>query len=183
MENLKFVLTSIIVLMLIVFVGYWAFFTIEPGDAHVDKQKQKQLEDKNEELEKEVAKLKSEIALLEKEEEETQQETQKPVTGGVGLEEKPLPTTSTLKYQSLINDLQKLVDDNVFMKEKSKGTRVGTLQTFLNIYNKTSKKIDNDYGAGTKKDVMAFQKAEGLTADGEAGPSTFKKMIEWLKKQ
>ena len=69
------------------------------------------------------------------------------------------------------------------MKLKSKGTRVGTVQEFLNIYNNTSKKVDNDYGAGTKTDVVNFQKKEGLTADGEAGPTTFVKMIDWLKKQ
>jgi peptidoglycan hydrolase-like protein with peptidoglycan-binding domain len=67
------------------------------------------------------------------------------------------------------------------MKEKSQGTRVGTIQTFLNIYNNTSKKIDNDYGASTKADIIKFQKNEGLTADGGAGPSTFRKMIDWLK--
>ncbi|MCE9548824.1 peptidoglycan-binding protein [Candidatus Nomurabacteria bacterium] len=69
------------------------------------------------------------------------------------------------------------------MKEKSRGTRVGTVQTFLNIYNGTTKKVDNDYGAGTKADVIKFQKAVGLTADGEAGPSTFAKMIDWLETQ
>ncbi|HYD90300.1 MAG TPA: peptidoglycan-binding domain-containing protein, partial [Flavobacterium sp.] len=83
----------------------------------------------------------------------------------------------------LINELQKLIDDNIFMKEKSSGTRVGTVQTFLNLYNNTSKRVDNDYGAGTKADVIKFQKAVGLTADGEAGPNTYRKMIEWLKKQ
>ncbi|KKT19097.1 MAG: hypothetical protein UW02_C0015G0001, partial [Candidatus Nomurabacteria bacterium GW2011_GWB1_43_7] len=43
------------------------------------------------------------------------------------------------------------------------------------------KRVDNDYGAGTKTDVMNFQKAEGLSADGEAGPNTFLKMIDWLE--
>jgi peptidoglycan hydrolase-like protein with peptidoglycan-binding domain len=69
------------------------------------------------------------------------------------------------------------------MKLSSSGTRVGTVQNFLNLYNKTSNKIDNDYGASTVKSVAAFQKAQGLTADGQAGSSTFSKMISWLKKQ
>jgi peptidoglycan hydrolase-like protein with peptidoglycan-binding domain len=93
------------------------------------------------------------------------------------------PTTVTYKHQSLINDLQKLVTDKVFMKVGSQGTRVGTVQTFLNIYNNTSKRVDNDFGAGTKTDLIVFQKAEKITADGEAGPATFQKMIDWLKKQ
>ncbi|PIZ53219.1 hypothetical protein COY25_03820 [Candidatus Uhrbacteria bacterium CG_4_10_14_0_2_um_filter_41_7] len=69
------------------------------------------------------------------------------------------------------------------MKAKSSGTIVGVVQEFLNIYNKTSNRIDNDYGPGTQKAVTAFQKAQGITADGEAGPGTFRKMIDWLKKQ
>ncbi|MBU0999326.1 peptidoglycan-binding protein [Patescibacteria group bacterium] len=69
------------------------------------------------------------------------------------------------------------------MKLKSRGTRVGTVQNFLNIYNNTSDKVDNDYGTSTQKAVTAFQKDQGLNADGEAGSGTFNKMISWLKKQ
>ena len=69
------------------------------------------------------------------------------------------------------------------MKVGSKGTRVGTVQNFLNLYFKTSKKIDNDFGATMKADVIKFQKAVGLTADGQTGPTTYLKMIDWLKKQ
>ena len=178
MENFKFILVSIIILTVMAFMGYWAISTIEPGNVLVDKQNKRQLEEKNKELEEEVAKLKSEIGLLQAlQEKPTQAMSEKPG-------EKPLPAVVvSLKYQNLINDLQKLVEDNVFMKEKSFGTRVGTIQTFLNIYNNTSKKVDNDYGVGTKTDVIKFQKAEGLTADGETGPNTYRKMIEWLKKQ
>ena len=173
MENFKVIMFSVITLLVLLLVGYWAVATMEPGSTHVDKQKQKELEQTNEELTKEVEKLKSELRLLQPAEEPDQM---------VPKEETPKPVINP-KYQTLINDLQKLVDDNVFMKEKSRGTRVGTLQTFLNIYNNTSKRVDNDYGKGTKTDIINFQKAVGLTADGEAGPSTFKKMIEWLKKQ
>lgn len=91
--------------------------------------------------------------------------------------------TNQGEYSDLISRLQKLVTDNIIMKEGSRGTRVGTVQEFLNIYNKTSSKIDNDYGAGTKTKIAAFQKAEGLTADGQAGPGTYQKMIDWLNKQ
>lgn len=181
MENFKFILLSLIVLGIMGLIGYWAIFTIEPGNIHAYKQKQQQLEEKNKELESELVKLKSELGVL-----QALQEKQ-PENGTVAESEEtpPAPTTSTaaLKHQSLINDIQKLIDDGVFMKENSVGTRVGTVQTFLNIYHKTSKRIDNAYGPGMKTDVINFQKAQGLTADGEAGPSTFRKMIEWLKKQ
>lgn len=89
-------------------------------------------------------------------------------------------STSNSTHADLISQLQKLIDDVVLMKEGSRGTRVGTVQEFLNIYNKTSSGVDNDYGPGTKTKVAAFQKAVGLTADGQAGPDTYKKMIEWL---
>jgi len=154
--------------------GYWAVRTLPTGDVYVSKQKQQMLEEKNRELAEEVAKLKSELGSLQaKQEEKVVEEIVVTKT----------PVTTTLKHQSLINDLQKLVNDKIFMKQGSQGTRVGTLQTFLNIYNNTSKKVDNDFGAGTKTDLSNFQKAEKITADGEAGPTTFQKMIDWLKKQ
>ena len=96
-------------------------------------------------------------------------------------EEDPTPTAVN-KNQTLINELQKLIDDGVVMKLKSRGSRVGTLQKFLNIYNKTSNKVDNDFGASTKTVLIDFQKDQGLPADGEAGKTTFEKMIDWLEK-
>ncbi len=92
-------------------------------------------------------------------------------------------STTNGQHSDLIARLQKLITDNVLMKEGSRGTRVGTVQEFLNVYNKTSGGLDNDYGAGTKTKVAAFQKAQGLTADGQAGPATYQKMIDWLNKQ
>jgi peptidoglycan hydrolase-like protein with peptidoglycan-binding domain len=60
---------------------------------------------------------------------------------------------------------------------------VGVVQKFLNIYNSTSKRVDNDFGAGTVTLVKNFQKDIGMTADGEVGPTTLSKMITWLKNQ
>lgn len=154
--------------------GYWAIRTLPTGDVYVSKQKQQILEEENRELTEEINRLKKELTALQPKEEEKPEVTTTTPTK---------PTTVTYKHQSLINDLQKLVTGGIFMKQGSQGTRVGTLQTFLNIYNNTSKKVDNDYGAGMKTDVMNFQKAEKITADGEAGPTTFQKMIDWLKKQ
>ena len=184
MENFKFGLISIIAIAGIGLLGFWAFTTLERGDVSVYRQKQQALEERNRTLEKEVAELKSELGTLEAEQEQATlalnnqgnppAETPKPET--------PAPAT-TYKNQTLINELEKLVKDNIFMKVGSKGTRVGTLQKFLNLYNKTSKPVDNDYGPRFKTDIMNFQKAVGITADGETGPATYKKMIEWLKKQ
>lgn len=91
------------------------------------------------------------------------------------------PTASS-QYSELISRLERLVADNVLMKEGSRGTRVGTVQEFLNIYNGTNNRVDNDYGPGTETGVREFQRVQNLTADGQTGPNTYRKMIEWLQK-
>jgi len=183
MERIKFILFSVITLGLLGFVGYWAFGTLQSGSEYKKDQEINKLEQENEELQGQVESLTEELAVFQSKYPESLSNTEEspaaePVVSA------PEPTQKvTYKNQTLINELQELIDDNIHMKLKSVGTRVGTVQKFLNIYNKTSNKIDNDYGASTKAAVLAFQKKEGLNADGEAGPSTFRKMIEWLKKQ
>lgn len=177
MEKFKFGLFSIVVLGTLGLVWYWSVSTIESGSEHAMKEKVLQLEQENETLTKQVKELEGKLAMATPVESEpvaeTPKETTKPPTSTT--------TTTTDKDQSLINELQKLIDDKINMKQGSAGARVGTVQKFLNRYNNTSTKIDNDYGAGTVKLVTAFQKAEGLSADGEAGATTFTKMIAWLK--
>lgn len=186
LENFKFTLASIIVLALVGILGYWAFSTIESGSSHIDNQKQKLLENKNKELEEENYQLKRQLSLLDeakKEEEKAPLENIEPVvpTPEKKEETKPNPETPTYKHQTLIDELQKLVNSGITLKLKSQGPAVGTVQKFLNIYNNTNNKVDNDYGAGTLSRVKAFQKAQGLTADGNTGPGTMRKMITWLK--
>ncbi|MCF7833771.1 MAG: peptidoglycan-binding protein [Candidatus Pacebacteria bacterium] len=190
MEKIKYSLYIIIFLGLIAVAGYWALLTLEPGSLHAEKQKQEELQNENESLKKELAELKNELRILNENIEiktAVEAETKSPavVENKTPTTTTPPKTSTTTKYknQTLINELEKLTAENIIMKEKSRGTRVGTIQRFLNLYNKTSKRVDNDYGAGTKTDVINFQKAEGMTADGETGPTTYKKMIEWLKKQ
>jgi hypothetical protein len=183
METFKFILGSIVVLGLLGFVGSWAVGSMQSGSEYVKNQKIQKLEDENEELKQETEKLKTELSLLQTTEKaEVQPEQPK--------EEKPAepvkkPTTpTTYKNQTLINELQKLVNAGVILKLKSAGPSVGSVQKFLNIYNKTSNKIDNDYGATTKTRVTAFQKAQGVSPQsGDTGKATLTKMIAWLKKQ
>jgi murein L,D-transpeptidase YcbB/YkuD len=89
--------------------------------------------------------------------------------------------TKISNNQSLISDLQKLIDDNILMKKGSKGTRVGTIQEFLSVYG-ISISADNDYGDSTVNAVKKFQTDQKLSADGQTGNGTYKKMIEWLQK-
>ena len=182
-EDIKTTLFAILILGLLIFGGYWAFSNMESGSAHLYIQKIKILEEENNKLKEEVLALRGEISNL--------VSTEEPVVikeGEVEViteEEKPVEDNKNinLKYQTMINELQKLVSDNIYMKKGSQGTRVGTIQKFLNIYNNTSNRVDNDYGASTETAIKNFQKAEGLISDGEAGVNTFKKMISWLEKQ
>lgn len=174
MEKVRFVLFSIVVLSLIGILGFWSIKTLQSGSEHSTSQKIKQLEQENKDLKNELEDSNAKLEeLIPKE----------AVEESVPEEDTKLDQPTTYKYQNLIDELEKLVTDGVVMKLKSSGTRVGTVQNFLNIYNKTSNRIDNDYGASTQKAVTAFQKAVGLKATGEAGVTTFNKMIDWLKKQ
>ncbi len=192
METFKFTVLSIIVLFLLGLFGYWAVATIQSGSEHALGEKVETLQNENRDLSTQVENLTEELDTLKSKQAavtSTTPSTESPkVTTPAPTTKTPTststtPTTTVSKHQDLINELQKLIDDKITMKLKSFGTRVGTVQKFLNIYNGTSAKIDNDYGATTVNLVTAFQKAQGLTANGEAGPTTFAKMIDWLKKQ
>jgi len=185
MEKLKFILFSIVILALVGIIGYWSVVTLQSGSEFKTSQKIEDLTKENEDLKKQVANMTDELDTYKaKVADSVAPIVQEPTPEPVKVETpKPTTTKTTYKDQSLINELQKLVTDKVYMKLKSIGTRVGTVQNFLNLYNKTSNKVDNDYGETTKTRVAAFQKDQGLTADGEAGPTTFTKMITWLKKQ
>ena len=185
MENFKFVLFSIIVLGALGFAGYWAFSTIESGSYHVNKEKQELITQENEELKKENTDLKKELSLLKEEKESLEQEVAKNIEPEVPVkEEVPVkPTTPTYKYQSLIDEIQKLVNANMTLKSGSQGTAVGSIQKFVNIYNGTNNRVDNDFGSGTLTAIKKIQKDFGLKDDGVVGPGTMKKMIDWLKKK
>lgn len=171
MEKLKFALFSIVTLVLLGLFGYWSINTIQSGREHATDQKIKTLEKANADLTTEVKKLTSELGISQSKLAEFMPSTPK--------ESAPI----VYQYQSLIDELQKLIDGNVSLKLKSRGTNAGTVQKFLNIYNNTSNQVDNDYGAGTVRAITAFQKDSGITANGEAGSETFNEMIDWLKKQ
>ena len=58
------------------------------------------------------------------------------------------------------------------MRTGSKGQEVKDLQTRLSALGFYSGKIDGEFGPGTKEAVTAFQKANGLEADGIVGEET-----------
>ena len=173
MEKLKFALIAIVTLSLLGLLGYWSVRTLQSGTDYKASQKIQQLEQENKDLKTEVANLTAELNIA-----QSKLKLEEPAQNVV---KEPEPTV--YKYQDLITQLQKLVTNKTVLKLKSKGGAVGTVQKFLNIYNKTSNPVDNDYGAATLAAVKDFQKDEGLSATGEAGSATFNKMIDWLKEQ
>ena len=58
------------------------------------------------------------------------------------------------------------------MRTGSKGQEVKDLQPRLSALGFYSGKIDGEFGPGTKEAVTAFQKANGLEADGIVGEET-----------
>lgn len=182
MDKLKFMLFSVVVLALLGLVGYWSVISLQSGTEFKTTQKIQQLQRENEDLIKQKTNLEAELSVAQSQIASTAKIVTNPLAQTTE-EPKASPTPTTYKNQTLIDQLEKIVTNNVYLKLKSTGAQVGTLQNFLNVYNKTSNKVDNDYGASTQKAVSAFQKNHGLKADGQAGSGTFKQMIAWLKKQ
>lgn len=61
-------------------------------------------------------------------------------------------------------------------KEGSSGTEVRQIQTKLKQWGYYNGSVDGIYGSSTKSAVTAFQRKNGLTPDGVAGPSTLSKI-------
>lgn len=58
----------------------------------------------------------------------------------------------------------------------SRGTEVRNIQTRLKNWGYYTGAVDGIYGTATRNAVIKFQKANGLTADGIAGPKTLAKI-------
>jgi N-acetylmuramoyl-L-alanine amidase len=64
--------------------------------------------------------------------------------------------------------------ETAVLKQGSKNDEVKEVQRRLKQWGYYQGNIDGVFGAGTKKAVIAFQKKNGLTADGVVGAKTFK---------
>ena len=62
------------------------------------------------------------------------------------------------------------------LRSPQKGDEVADLQRALKQLGYYTKTIDGSYGSGTKSAVRAFQKAQGLSVDGVAGPKTIARL-------
>lgn len=175
MNELKYQITQFIFLILLGLGAYWALTHLDNGISY-SRDQIVERDDVSDTVELPVINTPS----------EEEDNTQNPTT----VEEEEIPeetspepsSTLSSNEKELITALERLISDQIYMKVGSRGTRVGTVQKFLAYYfpNKTVS-TDNDYGPGTKTLVEQFQSAEGLTADGQAGPNTYQKMIDVIK--
>lgn len=87
------------------------------------------------------------------------------------------------KYEGVVAPTSYKLGDRI-LKKGMKGADVKELQNNLIAlkYDLGSYGADGDFGSSTEKAVKAFQKANGLAADGEFGPKSLEKMNELLKK-
>lgn len=168
MNEFKFQLSTIVLVALLAFGAYWAFTNLDTG----------------------VRYQRDDIIVSDPETDAVVDEVivQNDDTIDVIVEQEqtdvpdPMPTPSlSEEQQTLLAELEDLIVDDIFMREGSRGTRVGTVQNFLNLYLDTESSVDNQYGPGTRARVRQFQEQEGLSADGLAGPSTYGAMIDVLE--
>ncbi len=64
--------------------------------------------------------------------------------------------------------------DAAVLRQGSRGNEVKEVQRRLKQWGYYTGSVDGIFGAGTKKAVIAFQKKNGLTADGVVGKATYK---------
>lgn len=84
-------------------------------------------------------------------------------------EKAPAATATTQKASGVItmNTLRK----------GNKGTQVNVLQWLLNENGYDAGTVDGIFGSGTQSAVKAYQKAQGLAADGVVGKNTWSKLL------
>lgn len=80
-------------------------------------------------------------------------------------------TTETARIESVAEEA---VASAAVLRQGSTGGEVKEVQRRLKLWGYYSGTVDGVFGAGTKKAVIAFQKKNGLTADGVVGKSTYK---------
>lgn len=171
MTDGKFQFIAAVFFIIVGAVGHWAFSSLDFGRAReVVVEDTQDLQDASQD----ISDITDSLADLTQEIENNNQVEVQPETS--------VETEAPNQYASLIAELQKLITDEIYMKVGSRGTRVGTVQKFLNVFEGKDIEagVDNDFGNGTKTRVVAFQKVAKITADGQPGPGTYQAMIDWL---
>lgn len=182
MENLKFTITSIIMVLVIAAIGFLAYMALEKGDESGLKQQVRELKNELAEKDETITDLERQIASLSVDLEGQQEIVAEQEQAAEEVKEETPATTepSSSEHADLLAALQSLKSKGVVLEPGDSGSSVGTIQKFLNVYNNTSGGVDNDFGPGTRKKVETFQTNEGIGVDGGVGPGTLSTMIKWL---
>lgn len=85
-------------------------------------------------------------------------------------------TLALLMLAGLVGYTARLDTVETLSKYGSRGDEVRQIQTKLKNWGYYSGSVDGIFGVDTKKAVLSFQKKNGLTADGIAGPATLEAM-------
>ena len=90
-----------------------------------------------------------------------------------------LPTAVVGSVRAYENKQAQAAEEGMFspvavLKQGSKGGEVKEVQRRLKEWGYYKGSVDGVFGAGTRSAVIAFQKKNGLTADGVVGKSTYK---------
>ena len=88
-----------------------------------------------------------------------------------------IPAASVGLTRSNADEAQAVVEEvaaAAILRQGSTGGEVKEVQRRLKAWGYYSGTVDGVFGTGTKKAVIAFQKKNGLTADGVVGASTYK---------
>ena len=80
--------------------------------------------------------------------------------------------SNRLKLSIHSNYVKRILDDIGVLRKGAKGDGVKIMQEALGI------PADGDFGPGTERALKAWQRDNGLTPDGIAGPATFAKLLD-----
>ncbi|MFT7328324.1 MAG: hypothetical protein ACI870_000511 [Crocinitomicaceae bacterium] len=176
MNELKYQLTQFIFLVILGLAAYWALTNLDNGISYTRDNIVQDADLSQEEPDQQANTVNNQIIL-----------TALDASGELEViaEEKPIveTTPASVENSELISAIETLVADGITMDNGDTGSRVGTVQKFLDIYFGDKKvSIDNDFGPTTKGLVRDFQNTELNGGDGRIGPNTLRAMIEYLKK-
>ncbi len=80
----------------------------------------------------------------------------------------------SVEQTETVDTRQERVLTAAVLRQGAKGGEVKEVQRRLKLWGYYSGSVDGVFGAGTRSAVIAFQKKNGLTADGVVGKSTYK---------
>ncbi len=86
----------------------------------------------------------------------------------------PLTVAKTAARETAKENVSVLAEAAAVLRQGAKGGEVKEVQRRLKQWGYYNGAVDGVFGAGTKKAVIAFQKKNGLTADGVVGKATYK---------